>query len=218
MEFIASLMGGLLLFFAGVQNSVDLARIQEPLTEYTCEEMVWTDPPVVQNDLFKGTLFVECEFKALSGGGFPQLRDYLLETIVNESQEVHAGPIEETYEGLPSTYYDTTTVFEEDGSTAAIRGEFHVATDEIEHLINDYLSKKISGSGMAGYVKKADLRSDVFVTDTDQWYRIEASAHTEIERPWYVPGSIFKDEVIKKIETEVENRKEEIINEVANNI
>jgi len=214
---ITAFVTGLTVFYSGA------AHFDTPIddlipTEWKCEDPNWVVPPTVQNLMYDGTIEVKCEFEAVSGGGFPQLQKYSESKIVKEANEIHAGPTEETYKGLPGVYFDATIIFGNATDTVTIRADHHVVTDGTTKAIYDIESTRISGTGMGAYLKSTFVGGEVTPLTQEGWYAATFTTRNRIEQPLFMPTSIFQMEVTRQIEEEIVKREEETITEIANNL
>ena len=215
-ESIIALGMSILSFLAGGQIEPNPGS----LVDWSCNQAVWTDAPRVEDGKFKGTIAVDCTFIGVSGGGFPELNDYLNYKVSRspEVRTVHAGPIDETYANLPSTYYDVTMNMNVQNTDVQVREDAHIATDRQSQLVFANFSKDIQGSGNAQYLKKLDAVLNITGEMTTRTYQIHAVNTLHIKKPWYAPEGQFLSEIKKSIMKHIHQVEETIITEIANHI
>lgn len=193
----------------------------QPKIEFNCSEVRWLNGSGMQGKNFDGTVEVDCTFKAIHGGGFVELNRYLLDQAVHapEVKQVHAGPISETFEKMPSTYYDVTTLMgKEDGDSALIRQDMHIATDLAARLAAASVSKSIQATGNAKYIKKYDLWSDIRSTSTKGQYTAKVRAHAIMEKPWFLGNDAFENLIRDQVKKKAEETERKVIEEVAQHL
>jgi len=132
--------------------------------EWQCEKPVWTAGPLMDGEMFKGALTAPCVFKGHGGGSFLKLRLVLNDWLVAEATAVHAGPIDETYQGMPSTYFDVT-VSTKNPNVQGVRMDVHIAGDDVSHLLINNFSKQIIATGTGKYLKRLDDGFDLTATE-----------------------------------------------------
>lgn len=185
--------------------------------EWSCRNPEWTDGPKIVSNEFRGKIEVDCSFKAVSGGGFVQLKKHLLEKAVHDALAIHSGPTQETFEGMPSTGFDLTNVLEADGLKVEARGLAHIATDETNRLVTAFSSTQIHGEGEAAYLRKLDTAANIR-KDRADGYSVHTSSFMKVEKPKLVPAGIFLKKLSKKIEEGIPSQEKAMIEEVAQNL
>ena len=213
--FLTALLSGMLTFLTQVPYPLEAPSSGD----WTCAAPEWLEEPVVKNNIFDGLLQVICEFKGQSGGGFPELEQYNIDTLVAQAQTIHQGPTPETYAGLSGTYFDATVVIESGDDTVTIRGDHHIATDEESVLVYDSNSTKVVGTGMASIIRNVFVGMEIVsLPEKPEWYRGCVQGRLNAEKPFFVPSSTFKTELKKALETKIEEYKERVVEEIAANI
>jgi hypothetical protein len=176
--------------------------------ETICGVPVWSQTPVVESDLFKGTLRGECSITGTEGRGLSGLAAALVEAAL-ASEKVNAGPTAETYETLPSTYLDVTNT-SQTRDTLTVRSDRHVATDQLTALIYADLSKQISGTGNSAQLRKIDIGFRIEPRGPGAW-QIVLTDSLQVKRPWYVPTSQFKSMVQTSAQDEFVKGRDQIL-------
>lgn len=167
---------------------------------WSCDAERWVSPPVVVDGTYKGHIYSNCLIQDAQNGGLRALESFMNRKTA-ASRVVHAGPIAETYEGLPGSRYDVTIGGEDGSDSLTMRQDVHVVTDRARRFLYHTISRKIQGEGMAGYLTKAQIRLEVWATGQPDTYRIQASNYVEAEKPWFAPGGVFRSEA-EKAQTE----------------
>ena len=184
--FIAGWITSLLL---GAPSSLEI----EPMTvgdltaQWTCADPQWVNEPGMVNDQFVGILSNECTIEAPNTErNMKGAQDFFIETT-NKSRVIHKGPVDETYESLPSKYYDVT-VRDQGEEEVVVRQDVHLATDLKTRVIYDMKSTSIEGSGLAGYLRFVATRIQV---DGAGPLKVRVRNEVRVEKPWYAPEGIF---------------------------
>src|SRR3712207_1410335 len=78
-------------------------------TQWSCGALSWVTPPTLENGVFRSTLTAEC----LMSGGDDQTLSTLAQFIRSDIEtsgklQIHKGPLELSYKGLPAVRYDVT--------------------------------------------------------------------------------------------------------------
>src|SRR5688572_4137779 len=91
-------------------------------TQWKCGEYHWVNPPSLEDGVFRSTLTAEC---IMTGGDEKTLRvlaDFIKKDVENSGKlQIHDGPTQLTFEGLPALKYDVTDDLKSEGSPASIR-------------------------------------------------------------------------------------------------
>jgi hypothetical protein len=162
-----------------------------------------------------GEFGAECVVSGTAGGGLPSLDSYLVAQAAL-STEVHAGPTPEAWDGLPSTAFDVTNRMEgKDGVT--VRSDLHVATDGETRLRFDALSKKVEGSGNAGYIRRIDIGLEVRPESAGTW-RFQLVNGIDVKKPWFAPTGMFKSEVDKSVRAQFATSRDDLMPKLADQL
>lgn len=183
-----------------------------------CGPERWVGEPGMRADRFVGAMTSECE-AALAGsrGDVGRLQDRLSDATLREN-EIHAGPIEETYEGLPSVRFDLTSRRTELGESLVLRLDLHLASDDLSRLVFDSLSTKIEGGGNAQYLKRLDTRMAVDRASDDGRFRFAMTNAVEVEKPWYAPTGIFVSKLKEGLREQYLSRRNAWVNQLADQL
>lgn len=168
-----------------------------------CDDARWTQEPKITDGLFTAAIVSDCTVTAEDGGGLAKLDQYLLAETVKE--EVLGGPFAETFQDLPSVRYDirsTRTIESVFGTdTVSVRSDARVATDRRTKLLQEAVSKEISGTGNFQYMRKLDYGVRVFPVG-DGTYKVEVWNVLHVKKPSLVPSGFFRDKVAEAMANE----------------
>jgi len=216
MNSILSLTLGIFSAFFPQTHNPDLADDQT----YTCQALEWPAPAAMGDDgHLRGEAQVKCDFKGLSGGGYPELRSYLLAQLKKEATQVHSGPVSGVYEALPSVTYDFDMNLTFSGKTVVAHEDGTLATDDKTRLVSLMNTQSISGSDYDDYVKAIDLTLDVTPNVSSHGsYHASISVSIDMTKPWYAPTDVFQTDVVNEIQSAVKNYQDTLVTEVQNNL
>jgi hypothetical protein len=203
-------------FFPQTSHQKDLAM--DP--SYTCTALNWSEPPTMGDDgHLKGQAGVNCDLKALSGGGFTELQNYLLTQMQKQATQVNSGPTAGDYQSLPSQTYDFNMNLTFSGTSVGAHEIGTIATDQKTRLVSLMNTLSISGSSYDDYVKAIDITLDVTPNaQVSGNYHANISLSIDMTKPWYAPESTFESEVVKAVQGSVTNYQDTLIGEVQNNL
>lgn len=155
-----------------------------------CSEPLWYTPVTYDKTTgtFSATLSSVCQIKLPKPGSIAKLDQYAVKELAQNDKDV-AGPVSETFEGLPSARYETTHIStsEEEGGTLTLRQDVHIATDGKTRLVAATVSKNAVGSNATlSLIKKIDTHSDIRrVSDTQFNFILKVS--TIVAKPALAP-------------------------------
>lgn len=194
-------------------NNLEFTRAYQQ-AEYSCSSLYWSVPPRISDGHFIGTVDGDCELEGLTGEGIPALRAHLINQIPQDMQEIHAGPIAGSYEGLPSSNYDATLVRISNGEPVHIRGNTYIAGDD-NRIKNVFESSSISADGSGKYVKHMNARADIEATDISNWYRLQSSQVLKVKKPSGMSSRSFKAQMIEEAEKALRDKLDHIVDDMA---
>ena len=196
----------------------NLALDQAPT--YTCSDLQWTTPAAIGSDgHLLGTADIECDFQALSGGGFPELQAYLISEMQKEAIQVNSGPVPGTMDSLPSQTYDFNMNLTFSGSQVNAHELGTIATDNQTRLESLMKTESITGSSYDNYIKGFDFNLDVTPnTATSGTYHVSLNVAIDITKPLLVPAGLFQSKVVSAVEGAVTNYRDTMMTELQNNI
>jgi hypothetical protein len=197
-------------FVAALSIATPASALSELAPEFSCEPSQWTSGPAVSGGKFQGRLEAVCKFKAISNGTLADLEKSLSQEVVDKADKVHAGPTATTLNGMPATYFDATSTQTMNNMTATIRADVYFATDGSTRFVNSTKSKEINATGMAKNLKSIDVGFDLSPTGKGE-YTVLFHTQLEVTKPGAVPAGIFKNQVVKGVEEEMEGSSEEMI-------
>lgn len=174
--------------------------------DYTCESPKWAEKSGVTGDLFTGSLSARCTFKGTGSGDFGDVVRALTKQLLEGAEEVHAGPTETSFAGIPSVLIDMTDSYESQGMKAKIRSDVNLATDETTHLIIDSKSTKVTGEGLSKGLKKLDVNIDVTLGEEAGYYVADVETLMEVKKPIFIDTKTFekavRDGAVKELEAQ----------------
>ena len=187
---------------------------------YACSALEWTKPAAMESDgHLHGIAAVECDFEALSGGGYPELESYLIGQMKKQATQINSGPLAGTYESMPSQTYDFNMNLKFSGSTVDTHEVGTIATDEQTRLISLMKTLSITGSSYDAYIKGFDFTLDVKpIAANPKHYHVVLNVAIDMTKPWYAPVETFKSQVVKAVENAVTSYRDTMIVELQNNI
>jgi len=222
MELLIAFLMGTLNALSPWGTSLDQHQHEEwaSKVEWTCQNPEWVGRPGMVNGNFKGTIQSRCQFTAVKGTGYPTLQDYMIRKISQapEVKKIHAGPIDETYSGMPSIYYDVTIGVASGNDWVDVRQDAHLASDMQSRMLLDSISKSTHGEGYGKYLKKFDVFVDLNSTKTSGQYSVLFKSGTIVEKPWYAPTDMFINEVKNGMVNKMVELRKELVIEMANNM
>ncbi len=210
-------LAALLALAMGTVGPVE-PKWQESTASIQCGLETWVGEPGMRGNRFVGAITSVCEaVLASSRGDVGRLQDRLSDAALREN-EVHQGPIDETYEGLPSIRMDLTSRRTEMGENLVLRLDLHLASDDRSRLVFDSLSTKIEGSGNAQYLKKLDTRMEVSRASEEGRFRFATTHAVQIEKPWYAPTGVFVSKLKGGLREQYLSRREAWVNQLADQL
>lgn len=178
--------------------------------DFRCDAMTWTSGPTIAGGIFDGKLESECHFKANQGGTLAQLETALSREVMDKADTVHSGPTASTFDSLPATYLDVTSLEKMDSMEARVRADVNFATDGTTRFLNSTVSKEIKASGMAKNLKSIVAGFEIR-PEANGEYVVRFHNQIQITKPSLVPTSLFKSEVMKGMEAQSKTRRESLI-------
>jgi hypothetical protein len=149
------------------------------------------------------------------GGDLEKLQAYTIEEIKKEAI-IERGPIDTTFEGIPSKYLDSTVVIKGKDSVT-IRNDVNVATDTTTKLISSTISRKVTGVGNGVYLKKLDSRVDVLKTAVTTEDKVTITFYSEVEKPWYAPEGMFLNEIESRVPGQFAKLRDKVVDQMSKN-
>lgn len=164
----------------------------------TCETPVWESAPAkLSGGNYGAEISAVCTVRPSLGGDLAKLEGYAL-TQFRQRGSVTVGPIDETYEALPSKYLEIEVQQAGKDFSARIINDVHLATDLADRLTVVSRSKKIIAKGYAEYVKRIDTRMTFVTTTVSGEHRAKITVLGEVSKPWFVPEGTLLSEARKR--------------------
>lgn len=214
--FLTPLFGALLsLIFGSTNHGPSPVPTKQT---WTCQQPAWMGTPGVKNNVFMGTLNLPCRVQALSGKGMTNLQQQVVSYVQGEAETVHAGPVAETYEGMPSIYTDVTLQMGNDTESVLVRADTHSATDGVTKLVYAAISKNVVGTGNAKALKKIDGAYFVTPAADAGFYDVTLSSTAHVQKPTLAPTGLFVSQVKGEMEKQLKASAPEILTELSNHL
>lgn len=201
-----------LLFFPLFQ--IETQTVHTFSSTVACQPAAWVNNPGIVKGKFLGDLEMTCVFTQANGGGIKAAAESLEDNIAKTSDIVHQGPISETFENLPSVFYEVTRKTKDSSGDLTIKSENHIATDQSTKLLSVTTSTSVKGTGNMSYLRKLNGRLEINSTGTDS-FEMKITSHTEVSKPWFAPDDMFKKEVQKKGKDSFEKKTQALANDLA---
>ncbi|MEN9723256.1 MAG: hypothetical protein RJB38_1242 [Pseudomonadota bacterium] len=182
----------------------------------TCQKPQWLKRPQPKSgSIYLASMSAECLVYPELGGDFEKLRAFSIEQLRSRST-IERGPVDVTFEGLPSKYLDVTVKISGKNATT-IRQDVNLATDQHTKFVSSSLSRRIDGTGYGAYLKKVDTRVDVTKTEVKTEDRVVVTFYSEVEKPWYAPEGVFLSEIESRVPGEFAKLRDQVVGEMAKN-
>jgi hypothetical protein len=187
-----------------------------PPAGYTCQAPVWIKRPQLKKGaVYLASMKATCLVYPQLGGDLEKLQAYTIEELKKEAT-IERGPIDTTFEGIPSKYLDSTVVIKGKDSVT-IRNDVNVATDNTTKLVSSTISRKITGVGNGVYLKKLDSRVDVLKTAVRTEDQVTITFYSEVEKPWYAPEGMFLNEIESRVPGQFAKLRDKVVDQMSKN-
>jgi hypothetical protein len=163
---------------------------------WACAPERWVLGPKFEDGYFKGSLETDCEVRDAVGDGLKGVETYA-RGLVAGAKYTHSGPIPETWDGLPSHFWDITVEIQEGSDTLTVRQDTHIALDEKSRFRLDGISKSVQGTGSAAVLRRLDNLIEVTPNSPVGSWRVKLGGTLWAKKPWYAPNGTFMNEVEK---------------------
>jgi hypothetical protein len=191
--------------------SVSALALTDYVVDYHCGDTSWAKRPEVVNGKFEGKIQFTCTFKANQGGTLAQLETALGREIIENAKTVHSGPTTTTFQNLPATHFDATSVEKTGDMSATIRSDIYFMQDGVDRFISATQSKEITASGVSKNLKSLNAGFEIKQVAAGDY---SASFYTEVQisKPSLVPTGLFKNMVMDGMKEEAVNQQAIYIN------
>ncbi len=186
--------------------------------QWQCGQTYWQTAPSVKHNLFSGTVALDCEVEGTQGGGLVEARRHLINELPLAVSTVAAGPYIHNFEGLPSIAFDVAVRVQTATESAALEGRTDIATDGFTRLRSVFTSTRTPSEGSAKYLKQVVDEVDITPGSRAGWYKVTMRYTSQIERPWMIGTRSFQEQVVKKQEEKMQERKVHVLNELSNHL
>ena len=165
----------------------------EPIKNWSCGEMRWTQPSQMLDGVFHGELEVDCELRLGPADQSPALKTAIVNDLKSH-RTVHGVTLQTA--GAPSErgtlgeLYDVTHELKTEN--VSIRERIYVGVLGQERLFYRSESQEVKAAGMAGYLKKVSFESEVLPAVSGKaGYRVRLKNAVQVERPWFALSPMF---------------------------
>jgi hypothetical protein len=187
-----------------------------PPAGYQCQAPVWVKRPQLKvGAVYLASMKADCLVYPELGGDFEKLQAYTIEEIKKEAT-IDRGPIDGTFEGLPSKFLDSTVVIKGKDSVT-IKNDVNIATDKVAKFVSSTVSRKITGVGNGVYLKKLDSRVDVLKTVVKTEDKVTITFYSEVEKPWYAPEGMFLNEIESRVPGQFAKLRDKVVEKMGKN-
>ncbi len=178
----------ILLSLLSILYSSTCFGIESPVP--LCAEPHWASPAESKQGVFHGDLVMECKVTPTKTRVIlDDLKAGIIGKIHAESI-LYEKPSEEALRSSPSLKWDVSHRIQEDGGDVTIREEAEIQTNQKGQLVYQTHSKKVSASGMAGFLKSVNFLMVVDINDPAS-ILINFRNEVKVERPWFAIDFIF---------------------------
>jgi hypothetical protein len=205
-------------FMHGTFGVTELEARQEllPPAGYQCQAPVWVNRPQLKvGSVYLASMKADCMVYPELGGDFEKLQAYTIEEIKKEAT-IDRGPIDGTFEGLPSKFLDSTVVIKGKDSVT-IKNDVNIATDKVAKYVSATTSRKITGTGNGVYLKKLDSRVEVVRTAVKTEDKVTITFYSEVEKPWYAPEGMFLNEIETRVPGQFAKLRDKVVEQMGKN-
>ncbi len=185
--------------------------------EWTCGSTYWTAAPQVTDNVFSGTVALDCEVLGSDGGGLIEARQHLIRQIPVQVSSVNSTTIR-NFEGLPSNAFDVSVAVQTSEETATMDGRTDIATDGFTRLRSVFTSTRTPEEGMSKYLRHVVDELDISPAEKEGWYKVTMRYSSRIDRPRFVSSKTFKEQVTLKQEEKMMGRREIVLNDLASHL
>jgi hypothetical protein len=186
--------------------------------QWECQSPYWQAAPEVKNNLFSGTVALDCEVEGSSGGGLVEARQHLISELPFQVSTVNAGPLVRNFEGLPSNAFDVSIRVQTSDEMVQMEGRTDIATDGFTRLRSVFATTRTPEEGSARYLKSVVDELDIQPASRAGWYKVTMRYASQIARPWFVSSKTFLEQIVQKQEEKLLNRREQVLNDLASHL
>jgi hypothetical protein len=182
---------------------------------YQCTKAQFAGEPEIKSGIYTASMYSDCVVTGADGKGLKDLEAQQLRDTA-QAGKINQGPISETFLGLPSTYFDITVSVKDPNGSGEIRNDIHIATDSARRFLFSSVSKSITLSGMAGFLKKIEILFEVNPTQTPGRYSVKLTNTVHVAKPAAAPELIFKPIARKSALDQFSKNRDQLLPSIAN--
>lgn len=153
--------------------------------QVNCGKIAWTQEGRMENGLFVGELAGECTVKPGRPGNMDRLRDQFEREMLKDVITKFEADVPDDSLGIPGNRFDLL-LRSPDGK---IRNQIIIASTA-NQFFYDIQSKEINFSGMAGYLRKLAVRTEIKKI-ADGNYLLKLKCLNKIQKPGLATAGIF---------------------------
>lgn len=183
----------------------------------TCLPSRWvSEPAKIANGRYGAEITATCMIHPQLGGDLGKLAGYELDQVWQRAT-IHAGPVAETFEGIPSQFVDLTAQGAGKNFSVEVRTDLHVATDLTSRFVSASRSTRIQGTGYGEFLKAASTRVQIQKGTVESGDVAVITVKGEISKPWYIPEGTLLSEARKRGPSEYDRGVIQAADEIAKN-
>lgn len=215
-----ALFSSILMPFHATDNAVISPTTPIPVAQqWECDTAKWVESLSYSGSRLTGAMATECWLIGQNGGGFPNLRSDLESGIELEAAQIYSGPTNTTYNKVNATHYDVKMDVTSNGTRLISRQDIYVGTDDTTVFYFDSFSQWVQGSGDAKYIKRIDILADIVPDATTSGkYIAKIKMRVGLDKPFLIPGGMFKSKVKTAIEGEAASAQEDLVTLMMNSL
>jgi len=187
-------------------------------SQFTCDRIVWTSGPAVEDGKFHGTISQACEVSAVGNGGIPALEEYLADRVLQKAAKVYATNYTTRADGMEGVSYDVAVRGEADGDSIELRGTTQLVSDGAIELLHTFKANPKDAQKANRWLRGVASSMHVSSSLRPNWYRVVLSHEAIIAKPALVSSSRFRSMVAEKLEKKVAEEAKNVLTSVANQL
>jgi hypothetical protein len=221
-QIIMAIISMIMEMLGGTQFTHVLMQEDRPVQlashQWHCGSTYWQNRPEIKNNLFSGTVAIDCEVEGANGGGLIEARRHLVNQLPRSVSTVSAGPFIHNFEGLPSNAFNVTLEARTKEESARLEGRTDIATDGFTRLRSVFTSTRTPEEGMARYLRHVTDELDISPASRNGVFKVTMRYSSKVARPWYVSSKTFLEVVVQKQEEKMLGRREQVLNDLASHL
>lgn len=197
--------------------------MMDTMTHINCGQPQWQETPSFGDVYVQGTMVKDCVVKmdaiALSSNdAIERMTGNLLGDV---EQNPANSPSEEAYELSSSLKRDfnNSQTLEIQGQQIQTAGKVSLVSDHTQSVSAQYQSTSLPTHGDASYLKSLTSATQIKQGASDPTqFLVRVTTTTQILRPWNISASQFKPAAIQQLKNHVDQRAQDTITNLVNNL